>query len=167
MDPVPETPTESVNARDPEKEAMARVLRQRPNTMPIRANTAVEGLGIKIPEVIVEDDEKDPNGIVSQPRPLPQAIPITRGRSVPAFQRAGPGLWRIPSTGLVVKVDQRLSAPLTPVAEPPHYSILTRRQKQTLVYIVSLAAIFSPLSSNIYFPAIDTIAKVSYNTHLA
>lgn len=43
-------------------------------------------------------------------------------------------------------------------SERPPYHIFTRRQKWNLVYLVSLAGSFSPLSSNIYFPAVDTIA---------
>ncbi|KAL2810851.1 major facilitator superfamily domain-containing protein [Aspergillus granulosus] len=38
------------------------------------------------------------------------------------------------------------------------YHILTTRQKWNLVIFVSLAGAFSPLSSNIYFPALDTIS---------
>jgi len=45
--------------------------------------------------------------------------------------------------------------------DPPHH-IFSRVQKKRLVYLVSMAAMFSPLSSNIYFPAVDTIAKVSW-----
>ena len=43
--------------------------------------------------------------------------------------------------------------------DPPHH-VFDRKKKKRLVYLVSLAAMFSPLSSNIYFPALDTIAKV-------
>ncbi|CAH0033886.1 unnamed protein product [Clonostachys rhizophaga] len=43
-------------------------------------------------------------------------------------------------------------------SDSPPYHIFTRRQKWNLVYLVSLAGSFSPLSSNIYFPAVDTIA---------
>ncbi|KAM5438312.1 hypothetical protein MferCBS31731_005173 [Microsporum ferrugineum] len=42
--------------------------------------------------------------------------------------------------------------------EPP-YHIFSHRQKWQLVLIVSIAGAFSPLSSNIYFPAIDTISS--------
>lgn len=45
-----------------------------------------------------------------------------------------------------------------PEIEPP-YHILSKKQKWTLVIFVSLAGAFSPLSSNIYFPALDTISK--------
>ncbi|QDS73084.1 hypothetical protein FKW77_000172 [Venturia effusa] len=47
-------------------------------------------------------------------------------------------------------------------SEPPHH-ILSRSKKKRLVYLVSLAAVFSPLSSNIYFPALNDIAE-SLNT---
>ena len=40
------------------------------------------------------------------------------------------------------------------------YHIFTRQQKTHLVLMVSLAAVFSPLSSNIYFPALVTISQV-------
>ncbi|KAH9204542.1 major facilitator superfamily domain-containing protein [Leptodontidium sp. 2 PMI_412] len=41
--------------------------------------------------------------------------------------------------------------------EPP-YHVFTLAKKKQLVYIVSLAGLFSPLSSNIYFPALGQIA---------
>lgn len=40
------------------------------------------------------------------------------------------------------------------------YHIFSRTQKLQIVYIVSAAAIFSPLSSNIYFPALGMISRV-------
>jgi hypothetical protein len=45
--------------------------------------------------------------------------------------------------------------------DPPHH-IFNRSKKKRLVYLVSLAAAFSPLSSNIYFPALNEIALVSF-----
>ena len=49
------------------------------------------------------------------------------------------------------------------IGTPPGgvYHIFTRKQKKFLVLLVSLAAVFSPLSSNIYFPALVSIANVS------
>lgn len=44
---------------------------------------------------------------------------------------------------------------------PPPYHVFTRSRKLQIVCIVSLAAIFSPLSSSIYFPALGMISKVS------
>ncbi|KAJ7762474.1 MFS general substrate transporter [Mycena metata] len=43
------------------------------------------------------------------------------------------------------------------VAEEP-YSIFTSREKWFIVALVSFGALFSPLSANIYFPAIPTLA---------
>jgi MFS family permease len=48
--------------------------------------------------------------------------------------------------------------PELPDPQPP-YHILSNKQKWNLVIFVSLAASFSPLSSNIYFPAIDAISR--------
>jgi hypothetical protein len=48
--------------------------------------------------------------------------------------------------------------------EPP-YHILTLAKKKQLIYIVSLAGLFSPLSSNIYFPALGQIATVRLNIY--
>jgi hypothetical protein len=45
--------------------------------------------------------------------------------------------------------------------EPP-YHIFTLAKKKQMVYIVSLAGLFSPLSSNIYFPALGQISKVYF-----
>jgi hypothetical protein len=45
-------------------------------------------------------------------------------------------------------------------AEEEPYHVFTRKKKWELVLIVSLAGLFSPLSSNIYFPALGAIAEV-------
>lgn len=44
--------------------------------------------------------------------------------------------------------------------DTPPYHVFGRRKKWQLVLIVSLAGLFSPLSSNIYFPALGAIAEV-------
>lgn len=57
------------------------------------------------------------------------------------------------------------TTPLDLERQPPpsqEYHIFTRSKKLQIVYIVSAAAIFSPLSSNIYFPALGMISKVSW-----
>lgn len=66
--------------------------------------------------------------------------------------------------------EKDISIPSTPAesislesqseAPPPPYHVFPRSRKLLMVYIVSLAAIFSPLSSNIYFPALSDISKV-------
>lgn len=45
-----------------------------------------------------------------------------------------------------------------PNIDSTQYHVFSEKQKWLLVYIVSVAGMFSPLSSNIYFPAIHTIA---------
>jgi hypothetical protein len=47
-------------------------------------------------------------------------------------------------------------------APEPQYHVFSSGRKKQLVYIVSLAGLFSPLSSNIYFPALGAIADVSH-----
>lgn len=45
-------------------------------------------------------------------------------------------------------------------AEPePPFSIFSRSEKTFIVIIASLAALFSPLSANIYYPALNILAK--------
>ncbi|KAL1983994.1 hypothetical protein VTN96DRAFT_9679 [Rasamsonia emersonii] len=48
-----------------------------------------------------------------------------------------------------------------PPAQSPPYHVFSRSRKKQMVYIVSLAALFSPLSSNIYFPALGDVSRVS------
>ncbi|KAJ7457887.1 MFS general substrate transporter [Mycena latifolia] len=45
----------------------------------------------------------------------------------------------------------------TPLVEEP-YSIFTSREKWLIVSLISFGGLFSPLSANIYFPAIPTLA---------
>lgn len=42
--------------------------------------------------------------------------------------------------------------------EPP-FSILSPSEKRFLIVIASLAALFSPLSANIYYPALNTLSE--------
>ncbi|KAL2013539.1 hypothetical protein VTN00DRAFT_1064 [Thermoascus crustaceus] len=42
---------------------------------------------------------------------------------------------------------------------PPPYHVFNHARKRQMVYIVSVAALFSPLSSNIYFPALGRISR--------
>ena len=74
------------------------------------------------------------------------------------------------SPSLSPQDEKDISIPSTPAesfnleaqaATPPPYHVFTRSRKLQMVIIVSFAAIFSPLSSNIYFPALSEISKVS------
>jgi hypothetical protein len=74
------------------------------------------------------------------------------------------------SPNLPPQDEKVLSVPSTPaesvnienqtLSSPP-YHVFPRSRKLLMVIIVSLAAIFSPLSSNIYFPALSDVAEVS------
>jgi hypothetical protein len=45
------------------------------------------------------------------------------------------------------------------VAPEPPFSIFSSRQKLFITTMASLAALFSPISTVIYYPALDTLAK--------
>jgi hypothetical protein len=60
------------------------------------------------------------------------------------------------------KVEKGASA----IEEPP-YHVLSVKEKWRLVIMIGIAGLFSGLSSNIYFPALDAIAKVgSFSTRI-
>ncbi|KAI9666140.1 MAG: hypothetical protein M1821_004075 [Bathelium mastoideum] len=56
------------------------------------------------------------------------------------------------------KCDVEATA-IEPSSDPIPYSIFTKAQKALIVTIISVAATFTAFASNIYFPAIPTIAK--------
>ena len=59
--------------------------------------------------------------------------------------------------------DEKTSAPsdveqnIGIVAQTPPFTVFSQRQRWTIVVLGSLAAIFGPISSNIYVPAIPSI----------
>lgn len=73
----------------------------------------------------------------------------------------------VQSTPTIVPEDEN-QLPEVPVSvalesqtpSPPPYHVFSRTRKLQMIFIVSLAAIFSPLSSNIYFPALGEISRV-------
>ena len=60
---------------------------------------------------------------------------------------------KVKSSDVVLSSDDRLDLQQT-------YHVFDLKKKKQLMLITSLAGLFSPLSSNIYFPALDAIAKV-------
>lgn len=70
------------------------------------------------------------------------------------------------STSIAPEMDARDSnepietTPLlaNPIQKPP-YSIFNRHQKRLIILAAAIASTFSPLSANIYFPALNSIAK--------
>lgn len=55
------------------------------------------------------------------------------------------------------KASEKTSENASPDAEP--HSIYTTNQKRAIILAASIAAFFSPLSANIYLPALNTLAK--------
>lgn len=55
------------------------------------------------------------------------------------------------------KVDSEEQAPPTSAESPP-YTILSRRAQWAMVSLLMTAALFSPLSANIYLPALPLVA---------
>ena len=57
--------------------------------------------------------------------------------------------------------------PVALVADKPDeaYSVFTRNQKKAIILTASLAAFFSPLTSQIYFPALNTLAADLHVTY--
>ncbi|KAK8116982.1 MFS general substrate transporter [Apiospora kogelbergensis] len=60
---------------------------------------------------------------------------------------------------MVEAAPPRISLPAVAQAADERYSIFSNRQKGLIVLIVSVAATFSGFASNIYFPALPTIAE--------
>ncbi|KAJ7229992.1 MFS general substrate transporter [Mycena pura] len=58
--------------------------------------------------------------------------------------------------------ETRVSA-LPPLADEP-YSIFTSREKWLIVSLIAFGSLFSPLSANIYFPAIPTLAAAFHKS---
>lgn len=51
------------------------------------------------------------------------------------------------------------TTPLLPTASDSRYSVFTKNQKRCIILAAALASAFSPLSANIYYPALNSIAK--------
>lgn len=47
----------------------------------------------------------------------------------------------------------------SPMPSGPVYSVFGRRQRHYIVFMVACAGFFSPLSANIYFPALNSISR--------
>ena len=60
-----------------------------------------------------------------------------------------------------VDVEAKAEAPLP---ARPHYSVFSKKMKVLIVFMTSLGSLFSPLSSTIYLPALNTIASDLHKT---
>jgi len=54
---------------------------------------------------------------------------------------------------------QDLEAIATITTNSPPYSVFTKRQKHFIVFMAACGGFFSPLSANIYFPALTTLTQ--------
>jgi MFS family permease len=54
---------------------------------------------------------------------------------------------------------------LSPVQSGPAYSVFTKRQKQWIIFMVTVAAFISPTSANIFFPALNPLAEDLHVSH--
>jgi hypothetical protein len=146
----------------PERGTMERTTVQRSLSVPRRASVAWDGMDLGLPDRPGSSNESKRTNANQELSQTPKMPTHTRGRSSPGPYRMQGGTWRVAPEDMATKrePDSTSPSPTNDTPDPPH-SIFTRKQKKMLVYIVSMAAIFSPLSSNIYFPAVDTISKVS------
>ena len=55
--------------------------------------------------------------------------------------------------------DRKSVPSMQNISNREQYSVFTTRQRKMILIAGSFAAFFSPISSNIYFPALNTIAK--------
>ncbi|KAJ5226361.1 MFS general substrate transporter [Penicillium chermesinum] len=63
-----------------------------------------------------------------------------------------------PTPGSHAKDEEQPTVPRSGTPKHVEFSVFTVNQRRAMVTVGSLAAFFSPLSSSIYFPALDTIA---------
>lgn len=63
--------------------------------------------------------------------------------------------------GSVVDFEQKPYTVLACLEPNGPYHVFSHRRKWAIVILIGIAGLFSGLSSNIYFPALDAIAKVS------
>ena len=66
-------------------------------------------------------------------------------------------LYEPPSKSQSIEMKELVGPDSAPIADA--FSVYSTRQKKVVLLAGSFAAFFSPVSSNIYFPAVNTIAK--------
>ena len=72
----------------------------------------------------------------------------------------GPSKTMPESVSNVADMDPALSSETTPLLKnkKEQYSVFSSGQKKFIIFVAALASTFSPFSSNIYYPAINSIA---------
>jgi len=95
---------------------------------------------------------------------LPRPPPIYDKNTLSLLTNAGKEELELgDSASSASSTSSTYSFPLEKKLPEPPYHVFTLAQKRQMVYTVSLAGLFSPLSSNIYFPALRQVATVRRN----
>lgn len=86
---------------------------------------------------------------------------LSDGRSSP-YATDATGVLSLSSEPIApaAKVEETQVVPDTELGQP--YHVFAKGRKKFLVGVIGVAGLFSGLSSNIYFPSLDAIAKVSH-----
>lgn len=110
---------------------------------------------------VMGDSTNQSETTVPDPTPDPTSIeppsPSSSSTEVDEKFEAGGRSDKASATASVTEIeDINNSRP----PEPP-YHVFTKKEKWLVTVIIAVAGLFSPLSSNIYFPALGAIANVS------
>lgn len=80
-------------------------------------------------------------------------------RSLHAINPAGVLCASLDAVAPAAQAEETATFPYTELEQP--YHVFPKGLKRFLVGVIGVAGLFSGLSSNIYFPSLDAIAKVS------
>ncbi|KAK4231638.1 major facilitator superfamily domain-containing protein, partial [Podospora fimiseda] len=109
-------------------------------------------------EPIPSDITSSPSSVNKKPKDQNATTDVRQGQVLEiSFSDEGA---QTPSSSTDSNKLEEKHASSEPNQEPHH--VFSRREKWLIVWIVSLAGLFSPLSSNIYFPA---LGDISVHTH--
>lgn len=116
---------------------------------------------ITIPESGTRRFTASPDLYESFPRP-PAKVLQSHHRVLAQYERLCPELLPLESPAIPEsEIREKPSPRIDKLLPPPPYHSFTRQKKLMVTVLVSLAGSLSPMSSTIYFPALNTIATVS------
>lgn len=114
-------------------------------------------------ETSAAKDTPQENMPPSQPQSLSETVPTTTddlaAQAIEEKEHAGSITARNSSEGQKTESDNEAPSQPTAAHDDRVYSVIPRRQKVVIILLVSFAALFSPLTSAIYLPAMTSIAK--------
>jgi hypothetical protein len=85
--------------------------------------------------------------------------PLPAQQDTAATEAAMPDKHKTGKDGLVTAPDVQKVEPSTDVGEDDPWSVWSTRGKRVIIFSASFASLLSPLSSQIYFPALEPIAR--------